>query len=160
MGSHGTLAAVPQLWISSSPLASCAQPDPSLCQHTGALTGNLPGPQSRSQTPAASKLRMSPLSPVSIHSQCSGLSHPRGVAPPSAGQTPQLQAATGNPRTPSSELHPPLLGMPITREPRTPHAKCCLYLANHLALHRQAGRAQEVGKSQEGFSVDQNRLEK
>lgn len=104
-GSHGTLTTVPQLWVSSSPLASCAQPDPSLCQQTGVLTGNLPGPQSHSQTPAASKLRVSPI-PFSIHSQCSRLSRPHGMAPPSAGQTPQLQGATGNPRIPSSEPHP------------------------------------------------------
>lgn len=74
---RGTLAAVPQQWVSSLPLASHAQPEPSLCQQTGVLAGNLPGPQSHSQTPAAPKLRMYPL-PFSLHSLHSWLSHPRG----------------------------------------------------------------------------------
>jgi hypothetical protein len=100
------LPAVPQLRVSLSPLASWAQPACSLCQKTGVLTGNLPGPQARSQTPAASKLRLPPIL-LSIHSLCSMLSHLRAMAPSSAGQTPQLQGATGNPRTPPSKLRPP-----------------------------------------------------
>lgn len=162
MGSHGTLATVPQLCISSSPLASCAQPDPSLCQQTGVLTGNLPGPQSHSQTPAASKLRMSPLSPpFSIHSQCSRLSHRRGVV---AWLLPQLA------RHPSCREPQTVPGLPLLSS--TPPARHAHYqraknptwqmlpVPSKSPAVPQAVRAQEVGESQEGFSVDQNRLKK
>lgn len=140
MDSHGTLTAVPQLRVSLSPLASWAQPAPSLCQKTGVLTGNLPGPQSHSQTPAASKLTLPPI-PVSIHAfplECHG----------SLLSWPDTPAAGSHRQSQDSLLRAPplLLGtLPKSREPHV--GKCCPTLANHLAL---TGRgAQEPGSQRE-----------
>lgn len=135
-GSHGTLAAVPQLWVSSSPFASCAQPAPSLCQKTGVLTGNLPGPQSHSQTPAASKPRMSPI-PFSVLSLCSRLSHPPGHdtlswPDPSCREPQALLGLPPLGPTPSvGHVHsqraknPTWQTLPIiSKSPRAPQAEC------------------------------------
>lgn len=137
MDSHGTLTAVPQLRVSLSPLASWAQPAPSLCQNTGVLTGNLPGPQSHSQTPAASKLRL-PLIPVSIHAfpleyHGSFLSWP------------DMPAAGSHRQSQDSLLRAPplLLEMFIIKELGTPRGQMLPTLANHLALTRRG--AQEPG---------------
>lgn len=65
-----------------------------------------------------------------------GFPCPHGMAPPSAGQTPQLQGATGNPRIPSSELHPSC-ALPEYQEL---HVTCvAFHLANHLVLPHAAG---------------------
>lgn len=140
MDSHGTLIAVPQLRVSLSPLASWAQSAPSLCQKTGVLTGNLPGPQSHSQTPAASKLRLRPI-PVRIYAfplECHGsfLSWPYTPAAGSHGQSQDSLL-----RAP-----PLLLGLFITKEPEPHMGKCCPTLANHLAL---TGRGAQEPGSQE-----------
>lgn len=148
LGSHGTLAAVPQLWVSSSPFASCAQPAPSLCQKTGVLTGNLPGPQSHSQTPAASKLRMSPI-PFSILSLCSRLSPPSGAWLLSQlARHPSFREPQALPGLPPLSP-PPLLGTFIPREPRTPRGKTLPIISKSPS----APQAEEPG-SLEGFRAE------
>lgn len=106
---------------------------------TGVLTGNLPEPQSHSQTPAASKLRLLPI-PVRIHAfplECHGsfLSWP---GTPAAGSHGQSQDSL-------LRAPPLLLGLFITKEREAHVGKCCLTLANHLALGRGA---QEPGSQE------------
>lgn len=115
---HGVLAPVPQQWISSLKLACSAQPDPSLVpgQQAGVLPGNLPGPESRSQTPAASKLRTHPVAVLSPAlglfsfvkgstidpSPCfQGAARTRPRAPPHVPTLADLQGSLGLPQTTS-----------------------------------------------------------
>lgn len=117
-------------------LASSAQPDPPSCQQAGALPGSVPGPESHSQTPAASKLGNTP---ELFYLPDSLLPHSRRAQPSAP-----LLASTGLPRHPrvcwlqqtisdpqnSPQTTPPffplLLGLFITRKPGIPFSKCLL----------------------------------
>lgn len=110
-----------------------------LCQQAGALSGNLPGPESQSQTPAASKLGkypvavLSPTLPAFPSTQDSALSpspcfqawlHRHSL---SHLYTCPLWLTISDPQNPlTCTSFSLLLGLFITREPRIPFSKCLL----------------------------------